>query len=110
MEAYFSEYAHTGFSVPIVLRGTDFQRRVWSAMQDVPSGTTLTYGALATRLQSGPRAVAGACRENPLPILIPCHRIVAADGIGGYCGASDKGPWIEIKRWLLRREGAVGAL
>jgi len=84
--------------------GTPFQQRVWEALVAIPPGRVETYGGLARRLGSGPRAVAAACRANPFPIMIPCHRVVAAKGLGGYCGHTD-GPWLEMKRWLLTHEG-----
>lgn len=83
--------------------GTPFQRRVWDALAAIPCGTTRGYGELAAALGSGPRAVAGACRRNTIPILVPCHRVVAAGGWGGYMGRSD-GPELLIKRWLLAHE------
>ncbi|TCS64859.1 methylated-DNA-[protein]-cysteine S-methyltransferase [Varunaivibrio sulfuroxidans] len=102
------------FSLPLSPQGTPFQHQVWRIMQDIPFGETLTYGALAKRLSSSPRAVGGACRSNPIAIVIPCHRIVAtaprrkniAQGfaLGGYSGGS--GP--ETKKRLLRLEQAVG--
>lgn len=87
-------------------RGTPFQRRVWRALQQIPAGETRRYAELAMQLNSSPRAVAQACRANPLPILIPCHRVVAASGIGGYMGQS-AGPMLAIKHWLLQHEGHV---
>lgn len=84
--------------------GTPFQLRVWEALVGIPPGQVETYGSLARRLGSGPRAVAAACRANPFPIMIPCHRVVAVKGLGGYCGHTD-GPWLEMKRWLLTHEG-----
>jgi len=95
---------HWPFSINLPTLGTEFQRRVWDAMCAIPPGSVKSYGALATELHSSPRAVAGACRANHFPILIPCHRVVAAHGLGGYCGATE-GPYINLKRWLLRHEG-----
>jgi methylated-DNA-[protein]-cysteine S-methyltransferase len=85
--------------------GTAFQQRVWRALRAIPSGQTLTYGVLARRLKSGARAVAAACRANPIPVLIPCHRVLAVSGLGGYDGAT-AGPKLARKLWLLRSEGA----
>jgi methylated-DNA-[protein]-cysteine S-methyltransferase len=102
--AYFRDAAFA-FSLPLDLRGTAYQRRVWEALVALPAGTTRTYGGLATFLDSGARAVAAACRANPLPLIIPCHRIVGSHGLGGYCG-STSGPWLAVKRWLLRHESA----
>lgn len=89
---------------PLAPAGTPFQQRVWRALADIPPGQTLTYGELAARLGTAPRAVGGALRANPIPIMIPCHRIVAAQGLGGYAGASEEGR--RRKAWLLAREGA----
>ncbi len=83
--------------------GTVFQHRVWKALLDIPPGQTRTYGALARELGSSPRAVGGACRSNPIPLLIPCHRVVAANGDGGFAGHTS-GRWMDIKRWLLEHE------
>lgn len=84
--------------------GTAFQKRVWREMQKIKTGKTKTYGDVAKTLGSGPRAVGGACAANPIPILIPCHRIVAANGkIGHYSG----GDGSETKHDLLRLEGAA---
>ncbi len=83
--------------------GTPFQRRVWAALQDIPPGEVLTYGALADRLGSSARAVAAACRANPLPLVVPCHRVVAAHGPGGFMGASHGDP-VALKQWLLDHE------
>ena len=86
--------------------GSDFQQRVWCALCAIPAGQTRTYGELAKELDSAPRAVGQACRRNPIPILVPCHRVVSAQGIGGYDGAED-GVELQRKRWLLRHEGVV---
>lgn len=102
LHAYFLNSAYT-FTVKVNPAGTDFQRRVWQALQSIPSGTTLTYGELARQLGSSPRAVGQACRRNPIPIIIPCHRIVASQHIGGYAGAID-GQLLSIKQWLLTHE------
>jgi methylated-DNA-[protein]-cysteine S-methyltransferase len=96
----------TPWSLPVVARGTPFQRRVWAALRRIPVGRTVTYGALAARLGSAPRAVGAACRANPVALVVPCHRVVASVGLGGYQGRS-AGPGVEIKRWLLRHEGAL---
>ncbi len=105
LEAYFRDPRHR-FTVPLAPRGTAFQQRVWAALQAIPAGTVLTYGDLARQLDSAARAIGGACRTNPLPILIPCHRVVGQQGLGGYAGAVTGDP-LAIKRWLLRHEGAM---
>lgn len=83
--------------------GTAFQRRVWQAMQEIPAGQTRRYGELAQALNSSARAVGGACRANPIPFLIPCHRVVATAGLGGFAGAHE-GRLVDLKRWLLAHE------
>lgn len=88
------------------LHGTPFQYRVWEQLQQIPVGQSRSYGEIARELGSGAQAVAGACRANPLPILIPCHRVVAANGLGGYMGQLE-GETVAIKRWLLHYEGHV---
>lgn len=87
---------------PLSLTGTRFQQRVWRALQKIPFGTVKTYGELATELNTSSRAIGQACSTNPITILIPCHRVVAANGIGGYMG--DARP-SHIKQWLLHHEG-----
>lgn len=84
--------------------GTLFQKKVWKALLNIPFGQTCTYGVLAERLQTSARAVGNACRENPLPIIIPCHRVVAKTGLGGYSGFT-QGEKMNIKCWLLKHEG-----
>ena len=91
------------FSLPLQVAGTPFQRRVWNAIAAIPLGSTRTYGELAHQLVSGPRAVGGACGANPYPVIIPCHRVVAASGLGGFGQGRGSFP-LEIKRWLLARE------
>ncbi len=81
--------------------GTRFQQRVWQALQKIPFGAVKTYGELAAELNTSSRAVGQACRRNPISILIPCHRVVAANGIGGYMGNTGH---IHIKQWLLHHE------
>ena len=106
LEAYFHDGRVALDLPPLRLAGTEFQRRVWQALCEIPPGTTLTYGALAERLGSGARAIGGACRENPVPILVPCHRVVGKTGGGGYSGHT-QGPVMARKYWLLAHEGAV---
>ena len=89
--------------IPVNPEGTAYQKKVWQALLRIPSGETLTYGELARQLSSGPRAIGGACRRNPVPLLIPCHRVVAANGDGGFAGHTS-GQWMDIKRWLLNHE------
>ena len=105
MLAYLAD-PHTLIPVQLPSGGTPYQQKVWQALQRIPVGEVRTYGELAKELGSCARAVAQACRANPLPIFIPCHRVVSASGIGGYMGKTD-GPQLEIKRWLLHHEGYV---
>ncbi|MGH8619481.1 MAG: methylated-DNA--[protein]-cysteine S-methyltransferase [Burkholderiales bacterium] len=93
------------FTIPFTYAGTPFQVGVWQAIHGIPRGRVLTYSAVAKQLKTGPRAVGNACGANRLPLVIPCHRVVAAGGIGGFMGVG-KGAPIDIKRWLLRHEGA----
>lgn len=102
LEAYWSDARHV-FSQPIVLSGTPFQLRVWNALTGIPAGQSTTYGALARLLGTAARAVGQACGSNPLPILIPCHRVVAAHGLGGFMHASSGAP-LDVKTWLLGHE------
>jgi len=96
------------FDLPLRIEGTAFQRGVWEAMRAIPRGRTRTYGELARELGGEARAVGQACGDNRLPIVIPCHRVVAADGIGGFAHATD-GYLIEAKRWLLLHEAQADA-
>lgn len=86
------------------LPSTPFQRRVWRAICAIPPGEVRTYGELARWIGSGARAVGNATAANPWPLLVPCHRVVARGGLGGYLGHS-QGPGLPIKAWLLRHEG-----
>ncbi len=82
------------------------KQRVWQAIQAIPSGKTNSYADIAAQLHSAPRAVGRACGANRIPIVIPCHRVIAKNGgLGGFMNASDGNP-LEIKRWLLRHESA----
>ena len=105
LAAYFDD-ARFVFQLPLKSVGTDFQRRVWAAISAVPRGTSRTYGDLARDLESVPRAVGQACGANAYPLVIPCHRVVAAAGLGGFAHSRD-GFLPEVKRWLLRHEGVV---
>lgn len=91
------------FSLPLAPKGTSFQRRVWQALIDIPFGETITYAELARRVGNprAARAVGAANGANPIAIIIPCHRVVAANGIGGYAGGLD------IKRRLLALEDTL---
>jgi len=94
------------FTVALSPEGTPFRQRVWAALTAIPRGQSRTYGDVARVVQSAPRAVGQACGDNPIPLIIPCHRVVAADGsLGGFMHATD-GDSLAIKRWLLAHEGA----
>jgi len=95
------------FDLPLGAAVTDFQGKVRGALCAIPAGTTRTYGSLARRLRTAPRAVGVACRLNPLPIVVPCHRVVTAHGLGGYVGSARPDAWLAIKRRLLTHEGAL---
>lgn len=88
------------FDLPLSTRGTPFQRRVWNAIAAIPRGQLRRYGVIAAELGSAARAVGQACGANPFPLVIPCHRVVSASGIGGFAGATD-GYLLDAKRWLL---------
>jgi methylated-DNA-[protein]-cysteine S-methyltransferase len=87
-------------------QGTAFQQRVWQVIADIPVGQTATYGQIAKEIGSGPRAVANACGANNIPLIIPCHRVVAQNDIGGFMQGNENG--LQIKRWLLAHEGISG--
>lgn len=92
------------FALPLAPAGTAFQQRVWQDIAEIPSGSTRTYGQLAQTLRSGPRAVGNACGANPYPLVVPCHRVVASQGLGGF--ARNRGGFLlDVKRWLLAHEG-----
>jgi methylated-DNA-[protein]-cysteine S-methyltransferase len=91
------------FDLPLAIEGSPLQRGVWDAMCAIPRGKTRTYGELARELGADARAIGQACGDNRLPIVIPCHRVVAADGLGGF-GHSSGGYLLEVKRWLLMHE------
>jgi methylated-DNA-[protein]-cysteine S-methyltransferase len=104
IERYF-ERASAKFELPLAEVGTAFQRRVWQAISEIPPGVVLTYGQLAKRLGSAPRAVGQACGSNFFPIVIPCHRVVSSSGIGGFAHHAGDGFFRNVKRWLLAHEG-----
>lgn len=97
------------FTVPYRLEGTPFQHRVWREIEKLCPIKTITYGVMARRLRSGARAVGSACGANPIPLIVPCHRVLAAGGgLGGFMGGKDPFP-LSVKRWLLRHEGILEA-
>lgn len=93
------------FDLPLAIGGTVFQRRVWQGISSIAPGQVWTYGQLALEIGSVPRAVGQACGSNPLPIVIPCHRVVASGGIGGFAHHPGDGFYRNVKRWLLAHEG-----
>jgi len=102
IDAYFDGRLRR-FSLPLAAAGSPFQKAVWAALTAIPYGETRTYGDIAARLGSAARAVGGACARNPIPIVIPCHRVLGATGrLTGYSGAEG----IATKRALLALEGA----
>ena len=103
LSAYFSGKL-TAFDLPLDPQGTEHQKKVWKIMANIPFGETLTYGDIAKEIKSAPRAVGGACGKNPIPIIIPCHRVVGGGGkMTGFSG----GEGVETKVQLLRMEEAV---
>ena len=106
LAAYYADPSHR-FRLPLAPLGTAFRLRVWQALPGIPASQTTTYGELARRLGTSARAVGQALGDNPLPIVIPCHRVVAADGSLGGFNHSQSGYSIDIKRWLLAHEGAL---
>ena len=102
LQAYFRD-PHYHFTLPLEPAGTLFQCRVWDVLRRIPPGKTRSYGALAQQLGSGPRAIGGACRANPIPVVIPCHRVVAVQGMGGFMGMT-RGRGLQLKQRLLAHE------
>ena len=102
LRAYFKN-PHHRFNLAMRLDGTPFQLKVWQALCDIPPGDPLTYGQLAKKLATAPRAVGGACGANPIPVIVPCHRVVSAGGLGGFMGTRYLGS-LNIKSWLLAHE------
>ncbi|WP_199153119.1 methylated-DNA--[protein]-cysteine S-methyltransferase [Chromobacterium sp. ASV23] len=102
LDAYYTDARHA-FTVPYRLHGTPYQLRVWERIAAIPCGETRRYLDLSQALASSPRAVGGACGRNPIPIIVPCHRVVASAGLGGF-NQSTGDETLDIKRWLLRHE------
>ena len=105
LAAYFAR-TRQAFDLPLRVRGSGFQRAVCDAMLAIPFGATRTYGEIAADLGASAQAVGNACGANPIPIIIPCHRVLRAGSLGGFSGAGG----VETKVWLLRHEGAAGLL
>ncbi|MBF0605558.1 MAG: methylated-DNA--[protein]-cysteine S-methyltransferase [Nitrospirae bacterium] len=101
LERYFTRYFDPP-TLPLAPQGTAFQQKIWGEVSKIPAGKWLTYGALAKQSNTAPRAIGQAMAANPIPLLIPCHRIIAKNGkIGGYSGGDGE----KTKHWLLQWEG-----
>ncbi|CUI00528.1 methylated-DNA--[protein]-cysteine S-methyltransferase [Leisingera aquaemixtae] len=105
LRAYFAGEL-TEFDLPLHVEGSDFQKAVCEAMQAIPFGETRTYGEIAKDLGAPPQPVGNACGGNPIPVIIPCHRVLSATGLGGFSGQGG----VETKVALLKHEGAAGLL
>ena len=103
LHAYFDGDLQT-FTVPVAPLGGPYRQRVWAALCAIPYGHTRSYAAIAATAGGSPRSIGGANGANPIPIIIPCHRVIATSGIGGYSG----GDGIATKRWLLALEQTSG--
>lgn len=104
-ESFFRS-AGNAFDLPVYPQGTEYQQKVWNCLNHIPPGETMTYGEIAAQLGSSARAVGNACRQNPIPIVVPCHRVIAASGLGGFAGQKG-GTYAKIKRHLLQHEGVL---
>lgn len=102
IKKYFSQ-KHFDFDLPLKFQGTKLQQKVWRRLQKIPYGETITYGEIAKELNTCARAIGGACRLNPILLAIPCHRVVAINGLGGFSGKKS-GLFLEIKKMLLAHE------
>ncbi len=102
LAAYLTDPQHE-IDLPFELDGTHHQCNVWQAMLDIPSGQTRSYGELAAQIDSSAQAVGQACGSNPIPLVIPCHRVVGKSGLGGFMHRADEDA-LDIKRWLLAHE------
>lgn len=100
LESFFNGKLDS-FKTPINPEGSSFQKSVWAEMKNIPFGKTMTYGGLAKLLNTSPRAVGRACGENPILLMVPCHRVVGAKNIGGFGG---KCQHVQTKSWLLNHE------
>lgn len=105
LAAYFDGRLRV-FDLPLRVEGSEFQRAVCDAIAAIPFGQTRSYGDLAKELGAPPQAIGTACGGNPIPVIIPCHRVLGANGLGGFSGAGG----VETKVALLRHEGAAGLL
>lgn len=107
--ARYCDDADFVFDLPLAPVGSAYQNKVWSAIRAIPRGSVRTYGDLARHLGSAPRAIGQACGNNFFPLVVPCHRVTAAGGLGGFAHSDDHhGFLLGVKRWLLAHEGASG--
>ena len=104
--AYFKD-PQFQFDLPMKPMGTVHQQKVWQQIREIPAGKAKTYGEVASVIKSGPRAVGTACGANPFPLITPCHRVVSAQGIGGFMKENSPGLFRQIKIWLLKHEGVL---
>ena len=105
--AQYFQNAKFVFDIPLKPVGTEHQQKVWAMVAKIPTGLTTTYGEIAKTIHSGPRAVGSACGANYYPLVIPCHRVVAAKRLGGFMQEDSPGFYRQIKQWLLQHEGAI---
>jgi methylated-DNA-[protein]-cysteine S-methyltransferase len=105
-KAYFKDPNYQ-FDLPMKPSGTVHQQKVWQSIRKIPLGEAKTYGEIAGAIKSGPRAVGTACGANPFPLITPCHRVVSAQGIGGFMKENTPGLYRQIKTWLLKHEGVL---
>lgn len=108
IQRQFKQYwLNTGkpINIKLLKQGSAYRHKVWAELCKIPFGETITYSALAGKIDSSARAVGNACRDNPYPVIIPCHRVVSVSGMGGYCGHID-GDYMDIKEQLLTFEKA----
>ena len=104
---YFDDADFT-FDLPLAPVGSAFQQRVWTAINGIPRGSVRTYGQVASSIGSAPRAVGQACGANWFPLVVPCHRVTASGGLGGFSNHDDEhGFHLSVKRWLLTHEGVT---
>ena len=109
IDEYFAG-TRTEFNVPLREEGSDFQRAVCDAMSAITFGETITYGDISKQLNIPAQAIGQACGGNPIPLIIPCHRVLGATGRGGFSGDGGGVAGIELRGQLLRDEGAAGLL
>lgn len=102
IEQYFCD-PKIACDMPIYAIGTPLQQKIWQELQKISPGQTMTYGEVAKKVGTSPRIVGNACRRNPIPLVIPCHRVLSKSGLGGYFGVNQE-HFLQIKRWLLAHE------